>query len=212
MDMCIRMGWINPILSKKDVYQGADLSNRTIVNLDLRRRYLKGIKINNTALLNTSFESCELSDASLFNTYLEKVNLTGTIMSRANFTAIHYSNKSRPIQLSHIDINGAKVDGVNFNGMHFENNKDKNNKLVDIIWYRETGELKPKSSNMYQASYWSEANQLTLGISIKKLMCDELTIFSYNESVYENIIDVYLIKDITSPDNRITPVTLSDII
>ena len=40
-------------------------------------------------------------------------------------------------------------------------------------------------------------------------MCDELTIFSYNESVYENILDVYLIKDITSPDNRITPVTLS---
>ena len=40
-------------------------------------------------------------------------------------------------------------------------------------------------------------------------MCDELTIFSYNESVYDNIIDVYLIKDITSPDNRITPVVLS---
>ena len=67
----------------------------------------------------------------------------------------------------------------------------------------------PNSGNMYQSGYWSEANQLILGISIKKLMCDELTIFSYNESVYENILNVFLIKDITSPDNRITPVTLS---
>ena len=65
-----------------------------------------------------------------FNTYLEKVNLTGTIMSRANFTAIHYSNKSRPIQLSNIEIDSAKADGVNFNGMHFENVEDKNNELM----------------------------------------------------------------------------------
>ena len=72
------------------------------------------------------------------------------IMSRANFTAIHYSNKSEPIQLSHIEINGAKADSVNFNGIHFEDEKDKNNKLIDKTWYLKQG-LKPEHAQYVQA-------------------------------------------------------------
>ena len=52
---------------------------------------------------------------------------------------------------------------------------------------------------MYQVGYWSKNQSIYFGNINKKIMCDELTIFSYNESVFDNILDVYLTLKILHP-------------
>jgi hypothetical protein len=204
-DFCMRMGYLNPIVSKKDIVQGADLSNRTILNLDMRRRYLKGCKLNNTFILNSSFSNCELADVKLFNTYFDKVNLTGSSLSRANFTAIHYLNLSRPFQLNHIQIDKIKVDSVNLNGIFFKSTDKTTNELYDQNWSR-CLPLTKKERQMFNVGYFKETKKFPMGVDITNLLCDELTIFSYNESIYENIFSVFIVKDITSPSPRNIPV------
>lgn len=193
LDFCLRMGWSKPLAKYKDFKPGADVSDKVVFNLDLRRRDMRNLNFSNSFLMNSQLNDAYLHSCNFFNSYLDHVNFSGSDISYCNFEGLHFQNISRGIVMFSVNIDRTKCTGTNLNNMIVDESS-----IQSKVWDRQRKVKRDPVTNEVTQIKWKykKKNQpFSLSIPIAGILMDELTILSFNKSPSENFDFFLIVRD-----------------